>query len=48
MKEIDPALADEPVDLPDAETLAQTYVFMTLTEEKDVEYQRAFQKAIGG
>ena len=48
MKSIDPALADNQWIFPDAETLAQSYVFMTLTEEKDVEYQRAFQKAIGG
>ena len=32
----------------DEETLSQAYIFMPLTEEKDVEYQRAFQKAIGG
>jgi spermidine/putrescine transport system substrate-binding protein len=48
MKDIDPELADNQWIFPDAETLAQTFVFMTLTEEKDVEYQRMFQKAIGG
>jgi spermidine/putrescine transport system substrate-binding protein len=48
MRSIDPALADNQWIFPDAKTLSQSYVFMTLTEEKDVEYQRAFQKAIGG
>lgn len=48
MRDIDPALADNPWIFPTTEMLDNSYVFMTLTEEKDVEYQRAFQKAIGG
>ena len=48
MLSIDPALAENQWIFPDDATLAQSFVFMTLTEEKDVEYQRAFQKAIGG
>ena len=48
MKEIDPSLVDNQWIFPDEETLSQAYIFMPLTEEKDVEYQRAFQKAIGG
>jgi spermidine/putrescine transport system substrate-binding protein len=48
MTSIDPALAENQWIFPDEKTLSQTFVFMTLTEEKDVEYQRAFQKAIGG
>jgi spermidine/putrescine transport system substrate-binding protein len=48
MKTIDPALAENPWIFPDDAMLGNSYVFMTLTEEKDVEYQRAFQKAIGG
>mgnify|MGYP006266333837 CR=1 FL=1 len=47
MKKIDPALADNQWIFPNAETLSKAYVFMTLTEEQDVKYQRAFQKAIG-
>jgi spermidine/putrescine transport system substrate-binding protein len=48
MTSIDPALAENQWIFPDEKTLSQTFVFMTLTEEKDVEYQRLFQKAIGG
>ena len=48
MKDIDPSLVDNQWIFPDEETLSQAYIFMPLTEEKDVEYQRAFQKAIGG
>lgn len=48
MKDIDPSLVDNQWIFPSAETYAQSYVFMTLTEEKSVEYERAFQKAIGG
>ena len=32
---------------PDQATLDNSYVFMTLTPEQDVAYQREFQKAIG-
>lgn len=48
MESIDPSLVDNQWIFPSAETLESAYVFMTLTEEKDVEYQRAFNKAIGG
>ena len=48
MKSIDPSLADNPWIFPTEEMLGNSYIFMTLTEEKDIEYQRAFQKAIGG
>jgi spermidine/putrescine transport system substrate-binding protein len=48
MKTIDPSLVDNQWIFPSPETLESAYVFMTLTEEKDVEYQRAFNKAIGG
>jgi spermidine/putrescine transport system substrate-binding protein len=48
MESIDPSLVDNQWIFPSEETLASAYVFMTLTEEKDVEYQRAFNKAIGG
>jgi spermidine/putrescine transport system substrate-binding protein len=48
MKKIDPALADNQWIFPSPEMLSQAYVFMTLTEEKNVEYQRQFEKAIGG
>lgn len=48
METVDPSLVDNQWIFPSAETLESAYVFMTLTEEKDVEYQRAFNKAIGG
>ncbi|CAB4873608.1 MAG: extracellular solute-binding protein [Actinobacteria bacterium] len=44
---VDPALADNQWIFPSAETLASSFVFMTLTPEQDTAYQRAFQKAIG-
>ena len=44
MESIDPALADNPWIFPTEETLSSVYVFMTLTEEKDVEYQRASRR----
>ena len=47
MAGIDPALVDNQWIFPSAETLANSYVFMTLTFEQDEAYQRAFQKAIG-
>ncbi|MBU6244880.1 MAG: spermidine/putrescine ABC transporter substrate-binding protein [Actinomycetales bacterium] len=47
MATIDPALVDNQWIFPSAETLANSYVFMTLTFEQDEAYQRAFQKAIG-
>ncbi len=47
MAAIDPALVDNQWIFPDAATLDNSFVFMTLTSEQDVAYQRAFQKAIG-
>ncbi len=47
MAAIDPELVDNPWIFPDAATLANSYVFMQLTDAQDIEYQRAFQKAIG-
>lgn len=47
MAAIDPALVDNQWIFPSAQTLANSYVFMTLTPEQDEAYQRAFQKAIG-
>lgn len=48
MQEIDPSLAENPWIFPTAEMLDNSFVFMTLTEEQNVEYERAFQRAIGG
>ena len=47
MQKLDPALADNQWIFPNEETLSKSFVFMTLTAEQDVAYQRAFQKAIG-
>ena len=47
MADIDPALVDNQWIFPSEQTLANSSVFMTLTPEQDVAYQREFQKAIG-
>jgi spermidine/putrescine transport system substrate-binding protein len=47
MASIDPALVENQWIFPDAATLDNSFVFMTLTAEQDIAYQRAFQKAIG-
>jgi len=47
MEQIDPALVSNQWIFPDEATLGNSYVFMTLTPEQDVAYQREFQKAIG-
>ena len=47
MAAIDPALVENQWIFPDTATLDNSFVFMTLTAEQDVAYQRAFQKAIG-
>ena len=47
MADIDPSLVDNQWIFPDAATLGNSYVFMTLTPEQDEAYQREFQKAIG-
>jgi spermidine/putrescine transport system substrate-binding protein len=48
MKAIDPALADNQWIFPSDETLSKAFVFMTLTDAQNVDYQKQFQKAIGG
>ena len=47
MESIDPSLVTNQWIFPDEATLSNSFVFMTLTEEQDVAYQREFQKAIG-
>ena len=47
MADIDPALVDNQWIFPSEETLGNSYVFMTLSPEQDVAYQREFQKAVG-
>jgi spermidine/putrescine transport system substrate-binding protein len=47
MAEIDPALVDNQWIFPGPAQLDNSYVFMTLSPEQDVAYQREFQKAIG-
>ena len=47
MAKIDPKLVDNQWIFPSPETFAQSFVFMELTSDQDVKYQRAFQKAIG-
>ena len=47
MGSIDPALVDNQWIFPDEATLANSFVFMTLTAEQNDTYERAFQKAIG-
>lgn len=47
MAEIDPALVDNQWIFPSDETLANSYVFMTLTPEQNDKYEREFQTAIG-
>ena len=47
MESIDPSLVSNQWIFPDEATLSNSFVFMTLTPEQDVAYQREFQKAIG-
>lgn len=44
---IDPALAENPWIFPTAAMLDNAYVFMSLSPEQEIQYQRDFQKAIG-
>ena len=44
---IDPALAENPWIFPTATMLENSYVFMSLNAEQEIQYQRDFQKAIG-
>ena len=47
MAEIDPALVDNQWIFPSEATLANSYVFMSLTPEQNEQYERDFQSAIG-
>lgn len=47
MEQVDPSLVDNQLIFPSAETLDNTYVFMSLTVEQNDKYTREFQKAIG-
>jgi spermidine/putrescine transport system substrate-binding protein len=44
---IDPALAENPWIFPTSGMLDNSYVFMPLNAEQEIQYQRDFQKAIG-
>ena len=44
---IDPALAENPWIFPTSALLDNSYVFMPLNAEQEIQYQRDFQKAIG-
>jgi spermidine/putrescine transport system substrate-binding protein len=44
---IDPALAENPWIFPTTAMLDNSYVFMPLNAEQEIQYQRDFQKAIG-
>src|SRR6478609_3231426 len=45
---IDPALADNQLIFPDAETLSQAHIFRSLSTAEEQKYQAAFQKVILG
>ncbi|WP_448059998.1 polyamine ABC transporter substrate-binding protein [Cellulomonas hominis] len=47
MEAIDPDLVDNQLIFPDADTLARTHVFRTLTPEEETTYNGAFLDAIG-
>jgi spermidine/putrescine transport system substrate-binding protein len=47
MTKIDPSLAENPLIFPDEQTLANSYDFMTLTQQQEQEYQRQFAAVIG-
>ena len=47
MEKIDPSLVDNAADLPDAEFLAKTFLFMELDEKTVEQYDEDFTKAIG-
>ena len=47
METLDPSLVNNQWIFPDEATLNNSYVFMSLTPEQDVQYQRDFQRAIG-
>lgn len=47
MKTVDAALVDNPWIFPDEAMLAKSFIFMQLTPEQEVQYQKDFQTAIG-
>jgi len=47
MKSIDPALVDNPWIFPNADTLAKSFIFMQLTPDQQLQYEKDFQTAIG-
>lgn len=47
MKSIDPALVDNQWIFPNADTLAKSFIFMQLTPDQQVQYEKDFQTAIG-
>jgi spermidine/putrescine transport system substrate-binding protein len=47
MTKIDPSLAENPLIFPDEQMLANSYDFMTLTQEQEQDYQRQFASVIG-
>jgi spermidine/putrescine transport system substrate-binding protein len=47
MKSIDPTLVDNPWNCPNADTLAKAFIFMQLTPEQQLQYEKDFQTAIG-
>lgn len=47
MKSVDPALVDNPWIFPNADTLAKSFIFMQLTPDQQVQYEKDFQTAIG-
>jgi spermidine/putrescine transport system substrate-binding protein len=47
MTKIDPSLAENPLIFPDEQMLAQTYDFMSLTQQQEQEYQSQFASVIG-
>jgi len=48
MEAIDPALAENPLIFPDAETLATVKQFRTLTSEQQQKYGAEFQSVLLG
>ncbi|WP_181407510.1 ABC transporter substrate-binding protein [Nocardioides sambongensis] len=48
MEKIDPSLVDNPLIFPDGETLANTWDFMTLSDEKQQQYEGEWADVIAG
>ena len=47
MKSIDPTLVDNPWIFPNTDTLNKAFIFMQLTPEQQLQYEKDFQTAIG-